>query len=226
MSKSVTTPTGVEWFFERAKGEYQTEVRLKGRNKKAVTKKYPPKRRFSKELLAKYYSSWGDRPHLVKMGGEKIFRYFIEELSGNPDEGVEPLEINRDLYENMISRILLFRGMETIHGTKAKALGQLRAAVIPYSISILYTHTEGLGDGRKFDFRRIWKLQGLDSDLTDFLEELMKVMYIVIKKYAASDDLSEYSKKEELWVSVKTCAEIRDFMSKGSSTQILNRYTF
>lgn len=225
LSQAVTTPTGEQWFFERAKGEYQTEVRLKGRNKKAVTKKYPPKRRFSKELLAKYYSSWGDRPHLVKMGGEKIFRYFIEELSGNPEEDVEPLEVNRDLYENMISRILLFRCMETIHGTKAKALGQLRAAVIPYSISILYSHTEGLGDGRKFDFGAIWKLQALESDIADFLEELMKVMYIVIKKYAASDDLSEYSKKQELWDSVKNCAEIRDYMNTESSKQLLTKYT-
>ena len=38
--------------------------------------------RFSKELMAKYYSAWGNQPHLVKKGGEKIFRYFIEKLSG------------------------------------------------------------------------------------------------------------------------------------------------
>jgi len=225
LSQSVMTPKGEQWFFERAKGEYQTQVRLKGRNKKAVTKKYPPKRRFSKELLAKYYSSWGDRPYLVKMGGEKIFRYFIEELSGNTDDGIEPLNVDRDLYENMICRILIFRGMETIHGARAKALGQLRAAVIPYSISILYSHTEGLDEQREFDFRSIWKLQALPSDLSDFLEDLMKVMYIAIKKYSASDDLSEYSKKQELWESVKSCTEISKFIATDSSKRLLDRYT-
>jgi len=117
LSESVATPNGESWFFERAKGEYQTQVRIKGRNKKVITKKYPPKRRFTKELLAKYHSAWGDSPYLVKMGGEKIFRYFLEDLLGNPDEGIEPLVVDRDFYENLISRIILFREMESIHGT-------------------------------------------------------------------------------------------------------------
>jgi hypothetical protein len=224
LSQSVATPTGDEWFFERAKGEYQTEVRMKGRNKKILTKKFPTKRRFTKELLAKYYSAWGETPHLVKKGGEKIFRYFIEEVS-EEIEGRDPVVVDRDFYENIISRIILFRNMEDLHGTRSRALGQLRSVVIPYAISVLYIYTNGNDKAGYFDFSRIWSRQGLEDDLSLFLEELMKLMYKLIKKYSASDDYGEYSKRKELWDSVGTSPEIIKFMSSTLSSKILKKYT-
>jgi hypothetical protein len=225
LSESVTTPTGENWFFERAKGEYQTQVRIKGRNKKIITKKYPPKRRFTKELLAKYYIAWGDTPYLVKKGGEKVFRYFLEELSGDPDEDIEPLIVDREFYENLISRIIIFRGMESIHGTRAKALGQLRAAVIPYSISVLYEQTDGLVDGRGFNFGIIWQKQSLPDDLAAFFEELMKLMYEVFRKYSLSDDVSEYTKKKELWDAIDNCSEVVNFVQKPTNATLIAKYT-
>ena len=181
LSSSVMPPIGEAWFFERSKGEYQTMLRLKGKNKSVIKKRFPTKRRFTKELLAKYYSAWGDEPYLVKKGGEKIFRYFIEEVNGD-GEGKKPLNIDRDFYEDVISRILLFRNMETIHGSGKKALGQLRSAVIPYAMSVLYAQTDGLEVKRNFRFDKIWKKQGLEDDLSVYLEELMTLMYIAIKK--------------------------------------------
>ena len=76
ISTSVTAPNGNKWYFDLARGEFSTLVKLKG-NKKKLEKEYPRQRRFTKDQLGRYYTSWGEVPYLVKLGGVKVFRYFI-----------------------------------------------------------------------------------------------------------------------------------------------------
>jgi hypothetical protein len=219
LSDSVVTPKGIKWFFERAKGELNTMIRKSGR-KEGILKKYPKERRFTKEELAKYYSAWGNVPFKVKKGGEKIFREFIEEITG--ETKVKPPQINRTFYENVISRILLFRGMEKIYADNK--IGNLRAAVIPYSISVLYSITDG-SEKDVFDLSKIWLSEGLEQDLADYLLDLMKLMNELIKKYATSDDPSENSKTRELWERVFESTEVQHFIKSADTKKILKKYT-
>jgi hypothetical protein len=219
LSDSIVTPKGLRWFFERAKGELNTLVRKSGR-KDTILKKYPKERRFTKEELAKYYTAWGNTPYKVKKGGEKVFREFIEEITG--ETKVKPPQINRSFFENVISRILLFRGMEKIYAENK--IGNLRAAVIPYSISVLYNIGQG-HDKETFNLSKIWLNEGLEQDLSDYLLQLMKLMNELIKKYATSDDPSENSKTKELWERIFESKEIRHFISTADTKKILKRYT-
>lgn len=223
LSESIPTPSGLKWFFERSKGQFSTMLRKAGSNSGRLKKEFPPIRKFTKEQLAKYYSAWGDEPHKVKKGGESIFRHFLEQLSPDEETGITPPIVDRDYYENIVSKIILFRNMETIHGTRSKAIGQLRSAVIPYSLSILHMYTDELGNN--FKMSRIWKYEGIEKDLESFLYELMVLINNLIKKYSLSDDLGEYSKKVELWNAIKNSDEIKIFMSKEKSLKILKKYT-
>ena len=63
----------------------------------------------------------------MKKGGEKVFRYFIEEISGE-GKGKKELEINRLFYEELIAKIILFRSLENIYGQGKNSKGQLRSA--------------------------------------------------------------------------------------------------
>ncbi|RZJ28941.1 MAG: hypothetical protein EOO18_12610, partial [Chryseobacterium sp.] len=135
----------------------------------------------------------------------------------------KPPVINRIFFESAIARIILFRSMEKIYAEKK--IGNLRAAVIPYSISVLFNLTDGSGNNRFFDLTRIWQQEGLEEDLSDFLCELMQQMNELIKKYATSDDPSENSKTKELWERVWDSKEIETF-SKGSNTaKIIRKYS-
>ena len=221
LSESVLTPSGKKWFFERSKGELNVIVK-KAINRKREKDKYPPKIRFTKEQLGKYYCAWGDIPYLVKKGGERIFRNFLEHLSPDEDSGIEPPIVDKDYYEDLIVKVILFRCMENLYGTRSKAIGQIRAAVIPYSLSILYINTDA--KGKIFDMSKIWKNEGLEDSLSDYLYSLMVLMNDLIKKYSLSDDLGEYSKKIELWDSIKDCKEIEMFMSTKNSIKILDKY--
>lgn len=224
LSNSVVTPSGAKWFFERAKGEFYTNMRIAGKNKIRIKKDYPPERRFSKELLGKYYSAWGEIPHLVKKGGEKIFRHFIEELSPIDDTN-ENIEIDRQFYEELIAKIILFRRMEKIYGQGKSSMGQLRSSVIPYALSAIFIHTDGHKNGGKFDMARIWKNEGLEDDLSEYLKKLLLLINELIKKYSLSDDYGEYSKKPELWSNIRKSSELKEFMASDDSIMILKKYT-
>ena len=53
----------------------------------------------------------------------------------------------------------------------------------------------------------------------------MVLMNDLIKRYSTSDDLGEYSKKIDLWNSIKNCSEINDFITSKDSKKIIDAYT-
>ena len=220
LSESVKTPTAGKWYFERAKGEFNTEVRKQGASAGARLKRdFPPAKRFSKEQLAKFYCAWGEEPYLVKRGGEKVFRHMMEVLE--PEEGI-PLEVDRDFYEQLIAKIILFKRMEKIYGQGVNAIGQLRSAAIPYALSIIYVNSDGAG--KTFDLARIWKDEDIREDLAIFLKSLLSLVNDLIKQYSQSDDFGEYSKKKELWSDIVASPEIKKFLSYDDSQKILAKY--
>lgn len=222
LSESVMMPSGSKWFFERAKGEFNTKVRI-ATNANKIKNEYPPQRRFTKEQLAKYFSAWGDIPYLVKKGGEKIFRHFIEQISPDEDTNIG-IAIDRDFYEALIAKIIIFRRLEKIYGQGKNSMGQLRSAVIPYSLAIVYSYTDGAIGNKAFDMERVWKNEGLDDTLGNFFYDLMKLVNGLIKHYSTSEDYGENSKKEELWVAIKDCKEVTEFMTSKPSKVMLKKY--
>ena len=225
LSESVITPSGTKWFFERSKGEFNTKVRIAGSNGNRIKRDFPINKRFSKEQLAKYYSAWGDEPYLVKRGGEKVFRHFIEKISPSEDDTSSEVVIDRDFFEELIAKIILFRRFEKIYGQGKNSMGQLRSAAIPYAMSIIHCATDGKKNAKKLDFLRIWREEGLGDDFDVFSTDLLLLTNELIKKYSLSEDYGEYSKKPELWGSIKTSKEIKKFLNKESTEKILDKYT-
>lgn len=223
LSESVQTPSGSHWFFERAKGEFNTQVRKAGTGGARIKKLYPATSRFSKEQLAKYFTAWGDQPYLVKKGGEKVFRYFIEEISG--ESGSSDPTIDRDFYEAVVAKIIMFRRLEKIYGSGKNAMGNLRAIVVPYSIAVVYCATDEHPDRGSFNLGAIWKAQDIGDELAELFARLMFLMNDLIKKYSLSDDYGEYSKKPELWSSIKSSPEIRSFESNPLNSAVIKKYT-
>jgi len=224
LSESIVTPSGRKWFFEKSRGEFNTILRIAGSNKARIEKEYPKNYRFTKEQLGKYFTAWGDQPYVVKKGGEKVFRYFLEEITGEI-RGKKAINVNRDFYEELISKIILFTQLEKIYGQGKNSLGQIRSAVVPYAISIIYIHTDGAKHGKQFDLLKIWKKEKLEDDLVAFFTELMKLMNDLIKKYSESDDYGEYAKNKKLWEQISESMEIENFMTSKISLNILDKYS-
>lgn len=224
LSDSVVTPSGRKWFFEKSRGEFNTKLRIAGSNKARIEKEYPKNYRFSKEQLGKYFTAWGEQPFIVKKGGEKVFRYFLEEITGET-KGKKAINVNREFYEELISKIILFVELEKIYGQGKNAMGQIRSAVIPYSISTIYIYTDGAKEGKQFDLSKIWKKEKLEDDLVSFFKELMGLMNQLIKKYSESEDYGEYSKNKKLWEDISDSKEITKFMTSKIAEEILSKYS-
>lgn len=223
LSESIIAPSGLKWFFERAKGEYNTKLRIAGANKARYKKEFPNERRFSKEQMAKYYCAWDDKPYMVKKGGEKIFRYFIEKLCGE-GEFKKAINVNRDFYEELISKIIIFRKLEKLYGQGKNSMGQLRSAVVPYTISTVFSYTDGNKKSSSFDLIKIWINEGLEGDLESFFTSLLKQMNDLIKSYSDSDDFGEFSKKQELWDRIINSREIKELMTSATVISLLSKY--
>jgi hypothetical protein len=226
LSNSVITPSGYKWFFARQKGQFETMLRMAGGNKVRLEKEYPKERRFTKEMLGKYYCSWGDRPYIVKFGGEKVFGYFSEELAGDGDKK-KPLIIDREFYENLIAKMILVKSLEKIYGQGKGSIGQLRAAVIPYSLAVLFSYTNGLKSGPDFDLGKIWQMEELNSELSIYFKSLMQLINDLLrdKRYNNSDDLSDNTKKKEVWDNIVACKEVKSFINSDASQKIINKYS-
>lgn len=223
LSESVITPSGRKWFFEKSKGDFNTKLRIAGKSKSRIEKEFPKQLRFSKEELGKYFTAWGDQPYIVKKGGEKVFRHFIEEIGGDGEK--KGVNVDRNFYENLIAKIILFRELEKLYGQGKNSIGQIRSAVIPYTISILYRNLDGSKGDKIFDLNKVWSAEGLENDLSDYLYGLMVLMNNLIKKYSQSDDLGEYSKKKELWDDISTSKEITEFLKSDDSIKIFDKYS-
>jgi hypothetical protein len=104
-------------------------------------------------------------------------------------------------------------------------MGQIRSAVVPYAISMIYIYTDGAKEGKQFDLSKIWKKEKLEDDLATFFTELMELMNGLIKKYSESDDYGEYAKNKKLWENISGSKEIEKFMTSKISQQILGKYS-
>jgi hypothetical protein len=225
LTESVLTPSGKKWFFEKSKGEFNTLLRIAGSSgKNRIEKQYPKDFRFTKEMLGKYFCAWGNEPYLIKKGGEAIFRKFIEKI----DTSELKNNLDRNFYELLIAKIILFKNLEEIHGTRSNAIGQLRSAVVPYTISVIYNHFEGdKKNTDTFDLFKIWNQEGIQSDLKEFFFKLMEIINELIKSIGLqkSDDLGEYSKKKELWDAIVLSSKLESFMETNFSRNILKKYS-
>lgn len=103
-------------------------------------------------------------------------------------------------------------------------MGQLRSAVVPYSISVLYKYADGNKFGSPFDLLKVWLNEGLQDDLDAFFTNLLQKMNDLIKRYSKSDDFGEYSKKQELWEDILKSGEIKEFMNSNSVQKLLDKY--
>lgn len=223
ISESVIPPDGKRWFFERAKGEYFTKLNT-STSVKQIQRDYPKDRVLTKEQLAKYFVAWGDRPHLVKKGGEKVFKDFmliLKETYRNPDQ------LSAVFFEDLVSKIILFRELEILYGVRSTAIGHIRSATVPYSVSLIFLDTQGSGQVNGlsyFNLCEIWKNQKLSTDLKEFGISLLRLVNTRIVANKFTDDVNEDTKKEEMWKRIKTDTEIINFFNATATRNILKKY--
>lgn len=213
LSRYIMTPINSKnnlqtyWFFERARGQYKNLRQKEGFTKSrqnAFDLKYPKSQLFTKVELAKYINSYGEvyegkklviGPHIVVRGNEKNYAKFI---NNNLPDNIK--KINNVYFEDTIAKAILFRTADKRYGTKKNSycIGEMKQVVVPYTIALLNTLTEG-----KLNLYKIWKEQEVSMQLSDTIYYLMKQVNQFIIDESPVSHYIEWAKKEECWNKVK-----------------------
>ena len=205
LSRKVWTPASsgksqTRWYYERARGQYNDE--LSQIDRKAQQKKWlarnPKHQKFAKEDLAKFDITWEMGPWWVVRGRQRNFIEFMK--------SADETDVSYNYYEDLIARAILYRTAERLYGTGAKAIGDLRYMVVPYTLSLLRYLTN-----EKLNLQKIWKQQCLSTELEKTVFTMLQEVNQFMKDTAPGGLIGEWAKKEDCWKRLKTWESLCEF---------------
>ena len=189
------------WFYERAAGAYNVMMLREGstparrRRLKEVT---PPKRKLTKNDVAKYHEAWRGKPDQVALAGEKNFAAFMAAL--DEDSSIVPNPLDVAWYRAMIAKVILFKAIERMIKTK-EAKEMFRQGWINVATYVVSVISDRFGD--RLDLDHIWMRQGISAALQDLLWEWAIVVNSEFNRIAPGQQFSEVAKRSETWNEIR-----------------------
>ena len=199
-SRSEWVPNGknkpiCKWYFERTRGQYLDQLaQLSGYNEKSFKIEYPKKQKITKTDIAKYESSWKQRPADVCRGAEKNYQLFVASIKR------EKPTITAGYYKNIVAKCILFNAIDAI--VKAKNLGGYKANMNAYIMaSVSFLSNESL------DLTYIWENQKVQNEVLVMVHKLVPLVWDHLTAGASggnqSSNVGEWSKKADCWNKLK-----------------------
>lgn len=180
------------WFYERARGAFQTERSRDGVTAAQRAKfdlRYPVSQRITKEELARYSNAWNAYPHVVSRGGQKNFEKFMSGIATHA-KGWEPAASE---YKSIVGKAILFRGTQLL----ARELGIRAFAIniVTYTVSLVAYRT-----ARRIDLQQLWAQQRIPSALAALIREWLPLVSDQLLTSAGDRNPGEWFKSEQCWV--------------------------
>ena len=190
------TQRQTRWFYERARGQYQDAraSETTPARRRAFSTENPTGQRFTKTDLAKFENTWDQLPHIVSRGAQKNFSDHVIRL-----EGRDQMVADRDYFERLVSKTILFRSAERI--IQRQNFGGYRANIVSYTIALISHATS-----QRINLDRIWREQALTDSLELAIAELSHEVHRIIISPPSARNITEWCKSELCWESVRTSA--------------------
>lgn len=217
ISRRLLTPTKVgqriqsKWFYERSRGQYQNErLYLTQSQKNAWDSEYPSSQVINKTDLAKYDSTWSEKPHLASLGAQKNFVRFAEKFEPKTDdlsqseywETISP-QYGDSYFKNMVAVAIIWKTMEEVVD-KARGdwyQGGYRINIVTYTIAKAVHLARA--NGLEIDLDFVWSRQAAGQELTSYLTMLAKeVQEVLLSPPPGERNIGEWCKKEFCWKQV------------------------
>lgn len=212
--KSLSTWTPGEsskWFYERARGSYQT---LKSRRsstqkqKADFEKEYPTSQRISMQDLAKFENCWHEQPHVASRGGQKSFVHFMQRI-GDKDEGWEP---SIEDYKSYIAKAILYKSAYKF----CRQLGMpgLQVHCCNYTVSLIAHKT-----AKRLDLNQVWNQHRISGNLETTIIEWAPLIMNKMVESASARNPTEWFKKEDCW---KVIRRMELSVSSGLQAELID----
>ena len=178
------------WFYERARGAFQTaRGRIKETKRLAFDKKFPVSQRILKDDLARYVNTWDALPHLVSKGGVKNFERFMLGVK-KIEKGWEP-EPND--FKMLIGKALLYRKAQ--HIAKILKVKPWGINAVTYTVSLLSHMT-----AQRIDLVSIWDQHDLSPALIAQLQDWLPRVAEIMNASVGDKNPGEWFKSEKCWL--------------------------
>jgi hypothetical protein len=191
-----------KWFYERARGQYSTQLRAMStsRQNKFIAE-YPKKQVFTKTDMAKYENTWRMKPHEVKKGAQANLKLLgqsiLREFEKNEDD------FGPVFFNDLVAKMILFRttDYEVPRSDWYKAEKGLKAEVVTYTLALLRYSLRK--QSKDINLERIYKTQEVSKSLTKYVVELAQFVRNKITDpsfRAGIANPSEFCKSEKGWL--------------------------
>jgi hypothetical protein len=199
-SRKIWTPgQKSKWFYERARGSYETLRAREGltpARKKAFETEYPPTSRFNKEDLARYEMCWYGMPHIVNLGRQKNFTQYMTRLKighGQFSDGWEPTV---QVYQRYIAEAIIWRDVDRLVRLNTTITGY-RVNVTNYTVAMMAERTV-----RRIDLDAIWMSQSIGKELSQLASQWAERIFQELLAYSARTGKHTFNilTGEETWL--------------------------
>jgi hypothetical protein len=183
-----------KWFYERARGGYQTE-RHNSPNHRKFDICFPPSQLVTKEDIARYCNIWNGYPDLVSKGGQKNFAKFMDDIGGSLGKGWEP---SSEEFKELIAKAIFYRSIQDV--AKELKIPGYRINIVNYTASLIVEKAAG-----RINLKAIWDRQDISDPLRkQIFEWLPKVQDLMLSLAARAKNTGEEFKKPEFLTKFKT----------------------
>lgn len=201
-----------KWFYERSRGQFQNERLYLTKSKKdAFDLEFPTEQVINKTELAKYDSTWREKPHWVSLGAQKNFTKFATQFSSIDPEvteseywsGISPA-YGDAYYQQIVAVALLWKRTEAIvsSGRGDWYEGDYRPQIVAYALSLMF-HSLRSAES-EFDLGKVWASQGVDGILEGCIRDLaIAAQKAILNPPQGMTNVGEWSKKESCWEKVR-----------------------
>lgn len=190
------------WYYERARGQYLNEfAKLTPSQRKQMMLLIPKSQVITKLDLAKSELSWHCKPHNVSAGAQNFFTEFAKRVDAAWT--TDPDAFHEEYYRNCVSRLIVFRSLESLVSQQSWYYGGYRAIIVTYSIAKLSNIIASMKRG-SVDLRKIWKAQEIYAELGEQLLEISERVFESLSRLPDSQiNLTQWAKRQSCWDQVR-----------------------
>ena len=209
-SRNQLVPSGedgipTKWFYERARGQYNTQKRaLAGSQIRKFEMEYPKHQVFSKTDMAKYENTWRMKPHIVKRGAQANLKSLGSEIISEFDKNPDDFGVN--FYKDLVSKMILFRRADKAiqFSVWYKENKGLKAETVTYTLALI-RHSI-LKTGKDINLDLIYQKQALSTSLLALIVSTAQDVKQHIEDPIFRDGVanqSEFCKSERGWKKIQ-----------------------
>ena len=195
-----------KWFYERARGQYSTQLRAKtASQRRKFEAEYPKKQVFNKTDMAKYENTWRMKPYQVKKGAQANLKALGVEIIAEYEK--DERAFGPAFYIDLVSKIILFRMTDSaiLKADWYMEERGLKAEVVTFSIALL-RHAL-LEQQKDIDLSSIYRHQKVSDAILSTLVSLAQKIRECITDPEFTGGVtnpSEFCKSEKGWKKIQS----------------------